>query len=151
MNPVDWPDSTVPQPTSTPTGGTDGAVVAGTSTGTGVRGGGSAKRRKSSASSHQRRSIIVPPSDDEGKRRSWVEGEEPPSEDEYEYEYEEGDSSGEYVGEEEVEDAIVDGTPSAPTTTTTPGGVHKTIPWGRKHIGHQPDEEDDELMMYAKV
>jgi hypothetical protein len=153
-NRVDWPDSTVPQPTSTPTNGINGAV-AGTGTGTGGRGGtgGSAKRHKSSASSHQRRrSIIVPPSDDE-ERRSLVEGEEePPSE--HEEEEEEGDDgSGEYVDEEEVENAIVNGTPSAAAATT--GGGQKTafpkIPWGRKHIGHQPDEEDDELMMYAKV
>jgi len=94
--------------------------------------------------------MIVPPSDDE-ERISLVEGEETPSENEGE---EEDDGSGEYVGEEEVENAIVNGTPSAAATTTT-GGGQKTvlfpIPWGRKHIGYQPDEEDDELMMYAKV
>jgi len=154
VNRVDWPDSTVlPQPTSTPTGGINGAIA-----GTGIsgRGGarGSAKRRRSSASSHQRRrSIILPPSpsDDEEERRSLVEGEEPPSE--YENGEEEGDGSGEYVDEEEVENAIVNGTPSAAATTTTGGGQRAMfpIPWGRKHIGHQPDEEDDELMMYAKV
>ena len=154
---VDWPDSTVlPQPTSTPTGGINGAV-AGASTSTGGRGGaarGSAKRHKSSASSHQRRrSIVVPPSplDDEEERRSLVEGEEPPSEEEEE---EEGDDGGgEYVDEEEVENAIVNGTPSAAAATMTGGGQRTVlpIPWGRKHIGHQPDEEDDELMMYAKV
>jgi hypothetical protein len=145
---VDWPDSTVPQPTSTPTGGING-------TGTGGRGGagGSAKRRKSSASSHQRRrSLILPPSpsDDEERRRSLGGGEEPLSED---GEVEEDDGSGEYVDEEEVENAIVDGTPYIPASMTA-GGGQKTvfpIPWGRKHIGHQPDEEDDELMMYAKV
>jgi len=76
-----------------------------------------------------------------------VEGEQPPSEDEEE---EEGnDGSGEYVDEEEVENAIVDGTPYAAATTM--GGGRFPVPWGRKHIGHQPDEEDDELMMYAKV
>jgi hypothetical protein len=83
-----------------------------------------------------------------------VEGEETPSEDLHEDEEEEGEGngSGEYVDEEEVENAIVNGTPSAAAATmTTPGGGHKTIPWGRKHIDHQPDEEDDELMMYAKV
>jgi hypothetical protein len=144
---VDWPDSTVPQPTSTPTGGING-------TGTGGRGGagGSAKRRKSSASSHRRRrSVILPPSpsDDEERRRSLVGGEEPQSEDEEV----EDDGSGEYVDEEEVENAIVDGTPYIPPTMTTGGGQRTVfpIPWGRKHIGHQPDEEDDELMMYAKV
>jgi hypothetical protein len=153
VNRIDWPDSTVPQLTSTPTGGTNG-TIAGTSTG--GRGGGargSAKRHKSSASSHQRRSIIEFPSDDE-ERRSLVEGEETPSEDLHEDEEEEGEGngSGEYVDEEEVENAIVNGTPSAAAATmTTPGGGHKTIPWGRKHIDHQPDEEDDELMMYAKV
>ena len=146
-NRVDWPDSTVPQPTpSTPTGDTDGAVtVAGTSTGTGGRGGaarGSAKRRKSSASSsHQRRSLILPPSDDE-ERRSLFEGEEGGEDD---------DGSGEYVDEEEIEYAFVDGTPSALATTTGDQRTALPIPWGRKHIGYQPDEEDDELMMYAKV
>ena len=43
---------------------------------------------------------------------------------------EEGDGSGEYV-DEEVENAIVNCTPSAPTTTGG-GSSHKTIPWGRK-------------------
>ena len=43
---------------------------------------------------------------------------------------EEGDGSGEYV-DEEVENAIVNCTPSAPTTTGG-GSNHKTIPWGRK-------------------
>ena len=76
-----------------------------------------------------------------------VGGEEPPSEDEDE---DEDDGSGEYVGEEEIEDAMVNGTPSATAATMT-GSGRKTIPWGRKHIGHHPDEEDDELMMYAKV
>lgn len=149
---VDRPDSAVSQPTPTPTGGVNG-TIAGTSTGTGTggrrRAGGSAKRRKSSASSHQRRSTIVPPSpSDDEERRSWVEEEEPPPEDEEE---EEGDGSGEYVDEEEVENAIVNGTPAAAVTITA--GGQKTvfpIPWGRKHIDHEPDEEDDELMMYAK-
>jgi hypothetical protein len=74
-----------------------------------------------------------------------VEGEEPPSEDEDE----EDDGSGQYVDEEEVENTIVNGTLSAAAMT---GGGQKTvvpIPWGRKQIGHQPDDEDDELMMYA--
>jgi hypothetical protein len=157
-NRVDWPDSTVPQPTSTPTGGINGAVAGtGTGPGTGGRGGtgGSAKRHKSSASSHQRRrSIIGPPSDDEEERRSLVEGEEEPAS-EGEEEEEGDDGSGEYVDEEEVENVIVNGTPSAAAAATTTGGGQKAafpmIPWGRKHIGHQPDEEDDELMMYAKV
>jgi len=92
----------------------------------------------------------VPLSDDE-ERRSLVEGEEPQleegEEEEEEEEEEEGDGSGEYVDEEEVENAIVNGTP---TTTGCQKAVFP-IPWGRKHIRHQPDEEDDELMMYAKV
>jgi hypothetical protein len=65
------------------------------------------------------------------------EGEEPQS-------GEEDDGSGEYVDEEEVENEIVDGTPPAMIG-------QRTVPWGRKHIDHEPDEEDDELMMYAKV
>lgn len=155
-NRVDWPDSTVLQPTPpTPTGNNDGAVAS-TSTGTGGRGGagrGSAKRRKSSASSsHQRRrSLILPPSDDE-ERRSSVKGEErPPSEEGGDEEGDEDDGSGEYVDEEEVEYPFVDGTPSALATTTGGQKTALPIPWGRKHIGYQPDEEDDELMMYAKV
>ena len=56
-----------------------------------------------------------------------------------------GDDGGEYVDEEEVEIAIASGTPAAAATG------QKAIPWGRKHIGHEPDDEDDELMMYAKV
>ena len=48
----------------------------------------------------------------------------------------------EYVDEEEVENAIASSSPG-------PGG--KAVPWGKKHIRHVPDEEDDELMMYAKV
>ncbi len=82
----------------------------------------------------------MPPSDDEeGMVNGWErEGEEPQS-------GEEGDGSGEYVDEEEVENVIVDGTPA------TTNGQRTVVPWGRKHIGHEPDEEDDELMMYAKV
>jgi hypothetical protein len=68
-----------------------------------------------------------------------VEGEEPTSDEE------EADDGGEYVDEEEVEIAIANGN-GTPAT-----GGQKTVPWGRKHIGHEPDEEDDELMMYAKV
>jgi hypothetical protein len=87
----------------------------------------------------------VPPSAEEW--RSFVvddeeEGEEPPSDDDEEEEA--GDDGGEYVeDEEEVEIAIANGTPAT--------GGRKTVPWGRKHVGHEPDEEDDELMMYAKV
>ncbi|KAF8501045.1 hypothetical protein F5888DRAFT_1632839 [Russula emetica] len=147
-NRVDWPDFTVLLPTSTPTGGINGGARG---TGGHGRAGGSAKRRKSSASS--RSMIFVPPSDDE-ERRSLVDGEEPPSEDEEEVE-EGNDGSGEYVDEEEVENAIVNGTPSAAAAATMTGGgggqkAGFPIPWGRKHVGHQPDEEDDELMMYAK-
>jgi hypothetical protein len=85
----------------------------------------------------------VPPSVEERSRDE--EGEEPPSNEEEEEEEEEGvgDDGGEYVDEEEVETAIANGTPAT--------GGRKTVPWGRKHIGHEPDEEDDELMMYAKV
>jgi hypothetical protein len=44
------------------------------------------------------------------------------------------DSGGECVDEEEGEIAGMD-------TLTRRG---KTTPWGRKHIPHEPDEEDDE-------
>jgi len=57
-----------------------------------------------------------------------------------------GDGGGrggdEFVDEEEVENAIA---------SSSPGADGKAVPWGKKHIRHQPDEEDDELMMYAKV
>jgi len=82
----------------------------------------------------------VPPSDDEETRSSVVGEEGLPSEEGGD---EEDDGSGEYVDEEEVENAIVDATTGGQRTVLP-------IPWGRKHIGHQPDEEDDELMMYAK-
>jgi hypothetical protein len=49
----------------------------------------------------------------------------------------------EYVDEEEVENAIASSSPG-------PGGG-KAVPWGKKLIRQLPDEEDDELMMYAKV
>jgi hypothetical protein len=147
-NRVDWPtDSAVQQqPPSTPTGTTSGA-------GTSSRGGrGSARRRKSSASSHQR-SLAAPPPSNDGRRRSFAahddeegggEGdeEESPSDED---EDEEVDDGGEYVDEEEVEIAIASGTPA------TTGPRTMMVPWGRKHIGHEPDEEDDELMMYPKV
>ncbi|KAI0304471.1 hypothetical protein B0F90DRAFT_1815794 [Multifurca ochricompacta] len=47
-------------------------------------------------------------------------------------------SGSEYV-HERVENAIANPTAS-----------RRTVPWGRKYIRHEPDEEDDELMMYAK-
>ncbi|KAI9465551.1 hypothetical protein BJY52DRAFT_1383145 [Lactarius psammicola] len=53
-----------------------------------------------------------------------------------------GGGGDEYVDEEEVENAIA---------SSSPGADGKAVPWGKKHIRHQPDEEDDELMMYAKV
>ena len=54
-----------------------------------------------------------------------------------------GGGGDEYVDEEEVENAIASSSPA-------PGGMIG-MPWGKKHIRHVPDEEDDELMMYAKV
>ncbi|KAI9510582.1 hypothetical protein F5148DRAFT_554253 [Russula earlei] len=130
---IERPDPAVPRRTSAPAGTAVGVGDGGTG-GSHRRG---ARRRKFSASasasasaSSHRRSLVAPP-DEEG----YVDGEEPPS-DEAE--------DGEYVDEEEVADAIADGTP--------PSAVgRKAVPWGRKHIRHEPDEEDDELMMYAKV
>ncbi|KAF8272170.1 hypothetical protein EI94DRAFT_1796316 [Lactarius quietus] len=52
-----------------------------------------------------------------------------------------GGGGDEYVDEEEVENAIASSSPG-------PGG--KAVPWGKNHIRQLPDEEDDELMMYAK-
>ncbi|KAH9049973.1 hypothetical protein EDB84DRAFT_1555914 [Lactarius hengduanensis] len=52
-----------------------------------------------------------------------------------------GGGGDEFVDEEEVENAIA---------SSSPGADGKAVPWGKKHIRHLPDEEDDELMMYAK-
>ncbi|KAN0139816.1 hypothetical protein V8E53_002478 [Lactarius tabidus] len=52
-----------------------------------------------------------------------------------------GGGGDEYVDEEEVENAIA---------SSSPGPDGKSVPWGKKHIRQLPDEEDDELMMYAK-
>jgi len=52
-----------------------------------------------------------------------------------------GGGGDEYVDEEEVENAIA---------SSSPGPDGKAVPWGKKHIRQLPDEEDDELMMYAK-
>ncbi|KAI0252179.1 hypothetical protein BJV78DRAFT_1205491, partial [Lactifluus subvellereus] len=87
-------------------------------------GGGDVKRHKSSAGSHHRTEVARSDSVDEGE-------EGPPDE----------VSGGEYVDEGEVENAGMG-------TLTAHG---KTMPWGRKHIFQQPDEEDDELMMYASL
>jgi hypothetical protein len=111
-----------------------GTATGGTGAGGGGRG--NARRRRSSASSHQRRSFVVAPSDDDG---SYVDGGEESLSD--------ASEGGEYVDEEEVENAIANGG-GTPATTA---GRRKTVPWGKKHIRHEPDEEDDELMMYAKV
>ena len=84
----------------------------------------------------------MPPWDD-GNYGYVDDGEEPQSD---------GSDDGEYVDGEEAENAIANdgggggGGSGAPTTT----GL-KTVPDGRNHIRHEPDEEDDELMMYAKV
>ena len=51
------------------------------------------------------------------------------------------DSGGECVDEEEGETVEMD----------TLTGRGKTTPWGRNHIRHEPDQEDDELMMYANL
>lgn len=52
-----------------------------------------------------------------------------------------GGGGDEHVDEEEVENAIA---------SSSPGPDGKSVPWGKKHIRQLPDEEDDELMMYAK-
>ena len=167
-NRTNWPGDAAAalQPTSTPTGsasaGTSsrGGAGAGAGAGAGGAGSSSARRRKSSASSHQR-SQVVPPSD-KAKRRSFAndggddvdvddddDGEEEDEDEDGEEEpqTDEGDDGGECVDEEEVEIAIASGTPATAAAATG----QKTIPWGRKHVRHEPDEEDDELMMYAKV
>ena len=53
-----------------------------------------------------------------------------------------GGGGDEHVDEEEVENAIA---------SSSPGLDGKAVPWGKKLIRQLPDEEDDELMMYAKV
>ncbi|KAI0004571.1 hypothetical protein BJV74DRAFT_793071 [Russula compacta] len=118
---VEWPDPAAAAlpPTSTMAAG-------------GARRGGARRRKSSAASSHQR-SLVAP--SHEGSY-GYIDGEEPPSD-------EEADDGGQYVDEEEVENAIA-------TSSTPQAAGRKTIPWGRKHMRHEPDEEDDELMMYAK-
>ncbi|KAI0252161.1 hypothetical protein BJV78DRAFT_1153918 [Lactifluus subvellereus] len=86
-------------------------------------GGGDVRRRKSSAGSHHRTEVARSDSVDEG--------EEGPSDEA---------SGGGYV-DDEVENAGMG-------TLTVRG---KTMPRGQKHIFQQPDEEDDELMMYASL
>jgi hypothetical protein len=51
-------------------------------------------------------------------------------------------SRGEYVDEEEGENAGI-GTLTAHGKTM--------MSWGRKHICHEPDEDDDELKMHASL
>ena len=131
-----YPTSATPTRTGTGTG-TSAAGAGGV--GGGGRGG-ARRRRKSSASSHQRRSLVMPPSDD-GNYGYVDDGEEPQSD---------GSDGGEYVDEEEVENAIVNGGGGGGSGTPATTGL-KTVAWGRKHMRHEPDEEDDELMMYAKV
>ncbi|KAI0246379.1 hypothetical protein BJV78DRAFT_1286456 [Lactifluus subvellereus] len=97
----------------------DDAVLHHTSTPTG---GSDMRRRKSSAGSHQSTKFA---------RSDYIdEGEEGPSDEA---------SGGEYADEEEGENVGMG-------TVTARG---RTMPWGRRHIFQQPDEEDDELMMYA--
>jgi hypothetical protein len=143
-----------------------------TSTGNGRS---SARRRKSSAasSSHHRRSLVAPSKDGSyGGARGGVgvrvgvgvgvgagvggyiddEGEEPRSdESDSEPEPDDDGCGGEYVDEEDIENALMTNGGMPAMTTTTMTGRKATVPWGRKHIRHEPDEEDDELMMYAKV
>ena len=97
----------------------DAGVLPHTSTRTG---GSDVRRRKSSVGSQHRTEVT---------RSDYVdEGEEAPSD--------EADGR-EYVDEEEGENAGIG-------TLTARG---KTVPWGRKRIFQQPDDDDDELMMYA--
>jgi len=138
--PRSQPGSAILYPTSTPTRtGTGGAGAGGVEGGGGGGRGGARRRRKSSASSHQRRSLVMPPSDD-GNYGYVDDGEEPQSD---------ASDGGEYVDEEEVGNAMAKGGGGGSGTPATMG--RRTVPWGRKHIHHEPDEEDDELMMYAKV
>jgi hypothetical protein len=127
------------RPTTAPIGNGGGG-------GGGSEGRGEARRRKSSASSHRRRSLIAP--SDDGNY-GYVDGEEPPSDESDDDD--DGGGGGEYVDEEEVENAITANGATPSTTMRTIGGGRKTVPWGRKHIRPEPDDEDDELMMYAKV
>jgi len=131
------PDSALAHPTSTSTAA--GAAASASAASAGRR---AVKRRKSNASASSHRTNPARPSDDDKASKSYAddseEEEEPPSD------REEGEADGgEYVDEEEVENAIANGTPTA--------AGRKAVPWGRKHIRHEPDDEDDELMIYAKV
>ncbi|KAI9443161.1 hypothetical protein H4582DRAFT_1922820 [Lactarius indigo] len=86
------------------------------------------RRRKSSASSRRVSRRVPSDASDSGAG----DGEPQPTG---------GGGGDEYVDEEEVENAIA---------SSSPGPDGKAVPWGKKHIRHLPDEEDDELMMYAK-
>jgi hypothetical protein len=136
-----YPSSATPTRTGIGPGGAGAGGIEG-----GGRGG-ARRRRKSSASSHQqhqRRSLVVPapvPPSDDGNYGYVDDGEEPQSD---------GSDGGECVDEEEVENAIANGGGGGGSGTPATAGL-RTVPWGRKHIRHEPDEEDDELMMYAKV
>jgi len=132
--PRSQPDPAILYPTSTPTRTGTGGVEGGGR-------GGARRRRKSSAISHQGRSLVMPPSDD-GNYGYVDDGEEPQSD---------ASDGGEYVDEEEVGNAIANGGGGGGGSGTPATAGLRTVPWGRKHIRHEPDEEDDELMMYAKV
>jgi hypothetical protein len=110
-------------------------VVHPTSTPTATARGGDARRRKSSAGSHHRRSEVAPLDDGEAEALSNDEIDDV-----------------EYVNEEVF---IEEGTTEAEVENAMMGialsARDKTVPWGRKHICHEPDEEDDELMMYANL
>ena len=86
-------------------------------------GGDDVRWRKPSAGSHRRTEVA--PSDyiDEGEEGPLDEA-----------------SGGEYLDKDDGENAGI-------STLTARG---KTMPWGRKHIRHEPDEED-ELMMYVNL
>jgi hypothetical protein len=116
-----------------------GAVLHSASSPTATARGGDARRCKSSAGSRRHKSEVAPSDHTEA---------ETPSNDEID-DGDDGDDDDddEYVNREEgteaeVENAMMD------IALSRRG---KTLPWGRKQICHEPDEEDDELMMYANL
>ena len=112
------------------------AILHPTSTPTATARGGDARWCKSSAGSHHHRSEVAP--SDYGEA-------ETPSNDEID-----DDDDDVYVnGEGQV--VFEDGTEAEVENAMMFSARDKTVPWGRKQICHEPDEEDDELMMYANL
>jgi hypothetical protein len=106
----------------------DPAVLRPPSTPTGTSG--DTTRRKSSVGSHHRSEVAPSDYNVDG-------GEEALSDDDQSY-------CDEYVNQDEEREEERE-----EVAMYAHAARRKTVPWGQKHICHEPDEEDDELMMYA--